>query len=127
MKAAYIQNARIEVGTFDDPVPGKGQALVRTHSCGMCASEAHFLHAGQRFLRIEITINGADVFLCDPGANHFTQMRRHLVRQKSKRYCFSAVAANVWTGPFEVIQLAGHDPGGFVIKSEMLLPLRQHL
>ena len=58
MKAAYIQNARVEVGTFDDPVPGKGQALVRTHSCGMCASEAHFLHAGQHVIELSRKFGG---------------------------------------------------------------------
>ena len=46
MRAAYIQNGAVHTGTMPDPVPGKGQALVRTHSCGMCASEQHFLHAG---------------------------------------------------------------------------------
>ncbi len=48
MKAAYILNGQVQVGTVPDPVPGKGQVLVRTHSCGLCASEAHFLHAGQQ-------------------------------------------------------------------------------
>lgn len=50
MKAAFIQNGAISVGEVADPVPGKGQALVRTHSCGLCASEAHFLHAGQNVI-----------------------------------------------------------------------------
>ena len=50
MKAAYIVNGTVQVGTIDDPVPGKGQALVRTHSCGLCASDAHFLHAGQNIV-----------------------------------------------------------------------------
>lgn len=50
MKAAYILNGVVEVGEMPDPEPGKGQALVRTHSCGMCASEAHFLHAGQNVI-----------------------------------------------------------------------------
>ena len=58
MKAAYIQNGKVETGTFDDPVPGKGQALVRTHSCGMCASEAHFLHAGQNIIDLSKTHGG---------------------------------------------------------------------
>jgi threonine dehydrogenase-like Zn-dependent dehydrogenase len=47
MKAAYILNGEVQVGDIPDPVPGKGQALVRTHSCGLCASEAHFLQAGE--------------------------------------------------------------------------------
>jgi threonine dehydrogenase-like Zn-dependent dehydrogenase len=50
MKAAYILNGAVHVGEVEDPIPGKGQALVRTHSCGMCASEAHFLHAGQNII-----------------------------------------------------------------------------
>lgn len=50
MKAAYILNGAVHVGEMPDPVPGKGQALVRTHSCGLCASEAHFLHAGQNIV-----------------------------------------------------------------------------
>lgn len=50
MKAAYIQNGAVHVGEMPDPVPGKGQALVRTHSCGICASEAHFLHSGETII-----------------------------------------------------------------------------
>ncbi|MET0239780.1 MAG: zinc-binding dehydrogenase [Sphingobium sp.] len=50
MKAAYIQNGAVHVGDMPDPIPGKGQALVRTHSCGMCASEAHFLHSGETII-----------------------------------------------------------------------------
>jgi len=59
MKAAYIQNGKVETGTFDDPIPGKGQALVRTHSCGMCASEAHFLHSGQHIIDLSKQFGGA--------------------------------------------------------------------
>jgi 2-desacetyl-2-hydroxyethyl bacteriochlorophyllide A dehydrogenase len=59
MKAAYIQNGAVHTGTFDDPTPGKGQALVRTHSCGMCASEAHFLHAGQNVIDLSKKHGGA--------------------------------------------------------------------
>ena len=50
MKAAYIENGVVLAGEMPDPVPGKGQALVRTHSCGMCASEQHFLHSGQNVI-----------------------------------------------------------------------------
>jgi 2-desacetyl-2-hydroxyethyl bacteriochlorophyllide A dehydrogenase len=59
MKAAYIQNGRVCVGDMPEPVPGKGQALVRTHSCGMCASEAHFLHAGQNVIDLSRKHGGA--------------------------------------------------------------------
>lgn len=45
MKAAYLLQDRMHVGEVPDPVPAQGQALVRTHRCGLCASDAHFLHA----------------------------------------------------------------------------------
>ena len=59
MKAAYIQNGAVHVGVMPDPVPGTGQALVRTHSCGMCASEAHFLHSGQHVIDLSKKFGGA--------------------------------------------------------------------
>jgi len=59
MKAAYIQNGLVCVGEMPEPVPGKGQALVRTHSCGMCASEQHFLHAGQNVIDLSKKFGGA--------------------------------------------------------------------
>jgi threonine dehydrogenase-like Zn-dependent dehydrogenase len=52
MRAAFIQNGAVHVGEVPDPVPGKGQVLVRTHSCGICASEAHFLHAGENIITL---------------------------------------------------------------------------
>jgi threonine dehydrogenase-like Zn-dependent dehydrogenase len=52
MKAAYIQNGQVHVGDVPDPVPGQGQALVRTHSCGLCASEQHFLHSGRNVIEL---------------------------------------------------------------------------
>ncbi|TCM20908.1 2-desacetyl-2-hydroxyethyl bacteriochlorophyllide A dehydrogenase [Novosphingobium sp. PhB165] len=58
MKAAYIENGKVLVGEMADPTPGKGQALVRTHSCGMCASEAHFLHAGQNIIDLSRRLGG---------------------------------------------------------------------
>src|SRR5579859_5701853 len=47
MKAAYLEHGRIQVGAVPDPTPSRGQALVRTHRCGLCASDAHFLASGQ--------------------------------------------------------------------------------
>jgi 2-desacetyl-2-hydroxyethyl bacteriochlorophyllide A dehydrogenase len=48
MKAAYLQKNQIHVGELPDPIPLEGQALVRTHSCGLCASDAHFVHLGNK-------------------------------------------------------------------------------
>ncbi len=58
MKAAYIQNGAVAVGDMPEPVPSKGQALVRTHSCGLCASEQHFLHAGQNVIDLSRKFGG---------------------------------------------------------------------
>ncbi len=45
MKAAYLFQNDIHGGDVPDPVPATGQALVRTLSCGLCASDAHLLHS----------------------------------------------------------------------------------
>ncbi|MGO4167633.1 alcohol dehydrogenase catalytic domain-containing protein [Novosphingobium sp. YAF33] len=58
MRAAYIQNGLVRLGDMPDPIPGKGQALVRTHSCGMCASDAHFLHAGETIIALSRSHGG---------------------------------------------------------------------
>ncbi len=58
MKAAYIQNGAVRVGDMPDPMPSKGQALVRTHRCGLCASEQHFLHAGQNVVDLSKKFGG---------------------------------------------------------------------
>jgi len=58
MKAAIIQNGVVSVSEMPEPVPGKGQALVRTHSCGLCASEQHFLHAGQNVIDLSRRLGG---------------------------------------------------------------------
>jgi threonine dehydrogenase-like Zn-dependent dehydrogenase len=59
MKAAYVQNGAVHVGEVPDPVPSAGQALVRTHSCGLCASDAHFLHSGQHVIDLSKKFGGA--------------------------------------------------------------------
>jgi threonine dehydrogenase-like Zn-dependent dehydrogenase len=51
MKAAILENGVIRVGEAKDPVPGKGQALVRTHRCALCASDNHFLCSGEEIVR----------------------------------------------------------------------------
>ncbi|MET0364036.1 MAG: zinc-binding dehydrogenase [Sphingobium sp.] len=58
MKAAFVQNGAVHVGEMPDPVPGHGQALVRTHSCGLCASDAHFLQSGQHIIDLSRQFGG---------------------------------------------------------------------
>lgn len=59
MKAAFVRDGRVQVGEVADPVPGQGQALVRTHACGLCASDAHFLHSGQHVIDLSKQFGGA--------------------------------------------------------------------
>jgi 2-desacetyl-2-hydroxyethyl bacteriochlorophyllide A dehydrogenase len=59
MKAAYLLKSRIHVGEMPDPVPAKGQALVRTLSCGLCASDVHFLHSGSEVVAMSKKYGGA--------------------------------------------------------------------
>lgn len=59
MKAAYLLNDRIHAGEVPDPVPAKGQALVRTHSCGLCASDVHFLHSGRKIVDMSRKYGGS--------------------------------------------------------------------
>jgi threonine dehydrogenase-like Zn-dependent dehydrogenase len=68
MKAAYLWNRQIHVGDVPDPVPAKGQALVRTHSCGLCASDVHFLHSGEKVVAMSKEFGGpyANVDLTKP-------------------------------------------------------------
>jgi threonine dehydrogenase-like Zn-dependent dehydrogenase len=50
MKAAILRGGRIEVGQVPDPIPARGQALVRTHACGLCAADAHFVELGRELV-----------------------------------------------------------------------------
>lgn len=43
MRAAVLRDGRVTTRETADPVPGKGQLLVRTLACGICASDLHFM------------------------------------------------------------------------------------
>ncbi|MBB4857299.1 2-desacetyl-2-hydroxyethyl bacteriochlorophyllide A dehydrogenase [Novosphingobium chloroacetimidivorans] len=58
MKAAFIANGQVGVGELADPTPGRGQALVRTHVCGLCASDQHFLSGGHNLIALSRKLGG---------------------------------------------------------------------
>ena len=68
MKAAYLFNGAIHVGDAPEPKPVKGQMLVRTHRCGLCASDAHFLCSGEHIVEASKKFGGpyASVDLAKP-------------------------------------------------------------
>jgi threonine dehydrogenase-like Zn-dependent dehydrogenase len=43
MRAAVLRGGSVETRVVADPVPGRGQLLVRTLACGICASDLHFM------------------------------------------------------------------------------------
>lgn len=58
MRAAYFQDGEVRNGDLPDPEPGQGQALVRTHSCGLCASDQHFLKGGRNIIELSRRFGG---------------------------------------------------------------------
>jgi threonine dehydrogenase-like Zn-dependent dehydrogenase len=58
MKAAILEKGQVRVGDLPDPRPRKGQALVRTHRCALCASDAHFLSSGATIIARSKKHNG---------------------------------------------------------------------
>jgi threonine dehydrogenase-like Zn-dependent dehydrogenase len=43
MRAVVLRGGRLEVRETDDPVPGRGELLLRTLSTAICASDVHFM------------------------------------------------------------------------------------
>lgn len=43
MRAAVLRNGKIQVREIPIPTPRERQILVRTHACGICASDLHFM------------------------------------------------------------------------------------
>ena len=41
MKAAIFRGGDIVVDTLPEPVPARGQVLVKTLACGICGSDLH--------------------------------------------------------------------------------------
>lgn len=68
MKAAYLENGQIHVGDQAEPEPKKGQVLVRTHRCALCASDTHFLCSGAHVVEMSKKYGGpyASVDLSKP-------------------------------------------------------------
>ena len=50
MKAAVMRDCRIVCDRVPEPVPGRGEVLVRTLACGICGSDLHFLRHAPELL-----------------------------------------------------------------------------
>ena len=73
MKAAYLEHNKVVVGDMPDPKPEKGQVLVRTHRCGLCASDVHFVKSAHQMVARDKEFGGP---------RFSDQMERRLSRQQ---------------------------------------------
>lgn len=65
MRAAVTRGGEIVVDEVDEPVPGRGQVLVRTLACGICGSDLHALDHLEAFAEFSRgTVGDVDI---DPG------------------------------------------------------------
>lgn len=139
MKAAYMLDKTIHVGTVDDPAPGDGQVLVKSIACGVCASDLHLLHHGERIAQwsqeydapfaLDLsrpTVMGHEFVaeIIDYGPN--TQRRL----PKGTRVTSAPIAFDR-AGKVSAIGLATDFPGGFgeymVLTEALLQPVPQSL
>src|SRR5262245_52578932 len=65
MRAAVMRNKELVVDTVPDPVPGPGEAIVKTLACGICGSDLHALKFADRM--VDVARESEAPFLMDPG------------------------------------------------------------
>src|SRR5918996_4432837 len=60
MRAAVMRGKSLVVDDVPDPVPTKGQILVKTLACGICGSDLHFLKFAKEMVELgeEMTAGG---------------------------------------------------------------------
>ncbi len=59
MRAALMERGRIWVDTVPDPVPQRGEVLVRTRACGICGSDLHAARHTEAFVKTSREAGGA--------------------------------------------------------------------
>ncbi len=65
MRATVLRGTELVVADVPDPVPGPGQTLVRTLSCGICGSDLHFAQHARRM--VELSRHGGGFTTLDLG------------------------------------------------------------
>ena len=64
MKAPVLCDGKLSVREVPIPTPGHGQILVKTHACGICASDLHFMEDPQSLME-----QGGGLWNYAPGAD----------------------------------------------------------
>ena len=59
MKAALMERGDIRVETIKDPIPQKGEILVRSIACGICGSDLHAARHTEEFVKTSREAGGA--------------------------------------------------------------------
>lgn len=59
MKAALMERGEIRVETIKDPIPQKGEVLVRSVACGICGSDLHAARHTEEFVKTSREAGGA--------------------------------------------------------------------
>lgn len=59
MRAVLMQHGKLWVDNIEDPVPAKGEVLVRTRACGICGSDLHAAQHNQTFVETNRETGGA--------------------------------------------------------------------
>ena len=65
MRAVVMRNKELVVDTVPDPVPGPGEAIVKTLACGICGSDLHALKFADRM--VDVARESEAPFAMDPG------------------------------------------------------------
>ncbi|MDQ1521827.1 MAG: hypothetical protein QOI55_2900 [Actinomycetota bacterium] len=68
MRAAIARGSTLRVDDVPDPVPGPGEALVAVKACGICGSDLHALHFGDRLVEAAHEVGVPVTF--DPAADY---------------------------------------------------------
>src|SRR5215831_18659044 len=63
MRAAVMRNKKITVDDIPIPVPGAGEVLVKTLSCGICGSDLHTLKHAEKL--VEVSRRSGGPFIMD--------------------------------------------------------------
>jgi len=121
MKAAYMFNSEIKVGEMPDPVPAKGQVLVRTCACGLCSSDVHFLHSGSTMVARSQEFGGpyANVDLSKPFVpghefvGEIIDYGTGSARKLKTGTRVTSVPVITHNGKHSIIGYSGNFPGGF--------------